>query len=96
MATELSGGLVGYHEQHVEDAQRAPALQPFERADQLALEGGARAERKGEQLRGGKGHGRHSGDGRPSGSWVWADRLSRRRTTKKITAISTVVIRPEI
>ena len=53
---ELSCGLVACHEQCVEDTQRAPTLQPFDRTDQLALESGTRAELKHEQLRGGQGH----------------------------------------
>ena len=41
---QLAGGGVPLHEQHVEDAQRASALDPLESADEPALEVRVRAE----------------------------------------------------
>ena len=40
----ISGGLVGCHEQHVQDSHNTAALEPLERPDQLAFERGVRVE----------------------------------------------------
>ena len=53
---QLSRCLVCCYEEHIEDAQRAAALQPLEGADQLALERGARVESECQELPGGQGY----------------------------------------
>ena len=52
---ELARRLVALHEQHLDDAQGAAALEALERADELALEPRARGEPVHDELHGGVG-----------------------------------------